>query len=253
MMIRSEIAAQFVLSPNVEARRGNMKPNMLILHYTGMADAARAIGWLCDRKSNVSCHYLVDEQGGIVQMVDENLRAWHAGVSSWKGENDINSCSIGIEIQNPGHTLGYPDFPSVQMQAVVALCKDVVARNDITPLRVLAHSDVTPIRKIDPGEKFDWHLLHRNGIGHLVEPEPIGGGSFLQFGDTGQSVEALQGMLKLYGYGIEINGTYDTVTQATVRAFQLHFRQEQADGIADASTVITLHRLLHAAAKFKIV
>jgi N-acetylmuramoyl-L-alanine amidase len=243
-MIRSPLAHQFILSPNVEARRDNRKPDMLVLHYTGMADAARACSWLCNPQSKVSCHYLVDEDGEIIQMVDEGLRAWHAGVSSWKSEGDINSCSIGIEIQNPGHGLGYPDFPAVQMQAVLALCKEIASRHDISPFRVLAHSDITPQRKIDPGEKFDWKFLYDNGIGHLVDPEPISGGPFLQEGDSGQPVEALQAMLKLYGYGVEITGSYDTISKATVRAFQLHFRRERVDGIADTSTVATLHRLL---------
>ncbi len=244
-MIRSPLAGQFILSPNVESRRDNRKPDMLILHYTGMADAARAISWLCNPVSKVSCHYLVDENGNVIQMVDEGLRAWHAGVSSWKGDYDINSCSVGIEIQNPGHSMGYPDFPDVQMQSVLALCKDIATRNSILPSRILAHSDIAPLRKIDPGEKFDWPFLHRNGIGHLVEPDPLGGGPFLQQGDTGQAVEALQAMLRLYGYGIDVNGTYDALTQATVRAFQLHFRRQRVDGIADTSTVATLHRLLH--------
>lgn len=243
-MIRSPLATQFILSPNVEARRDNRKPDMLILHYTGMADAARACSWLCNPVSKVSCHYLVDVNGETIQMVDESLRAWHAGVSSWKNEDDLNSCSIGIEIQNPGHTAGYPDFPDIQMQAVLGLCRDISTRNTIPALRVLAHSDIAPLRKIDPGEKFDWRFLYRNGIGHLVEPEPIGGGSFLQQGDVGQPVEALQGMLKLYGYGIAITGKFDALTHATVRAFQLHFRQSRVDGIADSSTVATLHRLL---------
>ena len=248
-MIRSSLATQFILSPNVEARRDNRRPDMLILHYTGMDSAERACSWLCNPTSKVSCHYLVDDNGAIIQMVDEGLRAWHAGVSSWKNESDINSCSIGIEIQNLGHGAGYPDFPKAQMDAVVALCKDIIVRNGVSALRILAHSDITPSRKVDPGEKFDWPLLHAHGIGHWVKPEPISGGSFLQLGDQGQPIEALQGMLKLYGYGIEMTGSYDALTQATVRAFQLHYRPARVDGIADASTVATLHRLLHAIEK----
>ncbi len=100
------------------------------------------------------------------------------------------------------------------------------------------------MRKIDPGEKFDWARLHAQGIGHWVRPEPIEGGTFLQLGDRGPAVEALQGMLQLYGYGVEINGTFDDPTQTMVRAFQRHFRPSRVDGIADSSTVITLHRLL---------
>ena len=244
-MIGSALVSTYLPSPNIESRRDDREPDMLILHYTGMADARKACSWLCDPVSKVSCHYLVDEHGMIVQMVDENIRAWHAGVSSWKDEDDINSRSIGIEIQNPGHAAGYPDFPEAQMLAVIALCRDIVARNRIHPSRVLAHSDIAPDRKIDPGEKFDWARLHAQGIGHWVRPEPIDGGPFLQLGDQGQAVEALQAMLRLYGYGLEITGLYDGPTQVNVRAFQRHFRPTRVDGIADSSTVITLRRLLH--------
>jgi N-acetylmuramoyl-L-alanine amidase len=243
-MIRSGLASRFVLSPNVGPRRDNQRPDMLLLHYTGMDDAERACEWLCDPKAKVSCHYLIDEKGVITQMVDEGLRAWHAGTSSWKGDEDINSCAVGIEIQNPGHAAGYPDFPQAQMMAVVALCREIVARHEIPGPRVLAHSDVAPLRKIDPGEKFDWALLHAQGIGHWVHPEPITGGPFLQLGDAGQSVEALQVLFRKYGYGIEITGAYDPLTQAVVRAFQRHFRPALVDGVADTSTVATLHRLL---------
>ena len=218
----------------------------MVMHYTGMSDAEKACKWLCDPASEVSCHYLVDERGGIVQMVDEAKRAWHAGVSSWHGEDDINSRSIGIEIQNTGHGHGYHDFPVSQMQAVAALGKDVAKRHDIKPQNILAHSDVAPGRKVDPGEKFDWAFLHRHGLGHWVEPEALSGGSFLQEGDAGDPVLALQAMLKIYGYGIESSGTFDKRTRSMVEAFQRHFRQTRVDGIADASTVATLHRLLSA-------
>jgi N-acetylmuramoyl-L-alanine amidase len=232
------------LSPNIGLRVGELKPRFLILHYTGMESAQKACDWLCDVRSEVSCHYLVDEDGGIVHMVDETARAWHAGVSSWQGETDINSASIGIEIQNKGHTGGYPDFPQVQMEGVAALCLDIISRHKIEPRDVLAHSDVAPGRKVDPGEKFDWAYLHGKGVGHWVAPEPMSGGSFLQVGDTGDPVMALQAMLRMYGYGIEANGQFDQRTKIVVEAFQRHFRQARVDGIADQSTVATLHRLL---------
>ncbi len=243
-MTRSALASTFLPSPNIEPRQNGHKPDMVILHYTGMGDAKAACRWLCDPESKVSCHYLIDERGVIIQMVDEDMRAWHAGVSSWKDEEDINSCSIGIEIQNPGHTAGYPDFPEAQVLAIIALCKDIIARHAIHPARVLAHSDIAPTRKIDPGEKFDWARLHAEGVGHWVTPEPVDGGSFLQLGDEGQAVEALQAMLRLYGYAAEISGIYDGLTQVMVRAFQRHFRPSRIDGIADSSTVTTLHCLL---------
>jgi len=245
-VIRSPLAAQFVLAPNLEPRKGRAHPDMLVLHYTGMESAAEALAWLCNPASRVSCHYLVDEAGFITQMVGEEMRAWHAGQSSWEGETDSNSRSIGIEIHNPGHTLGYPDFPEAQMRAVIALCKDIAGRHDIAPRRMLAHSDVAPLRKADPGEKFDWAWLHRDGIGHWVPPAAASGGPVLQLGDRGEAVEALQSMFALYGYGIAITGEYDRLTRAVVIAFQRHFRQSKVDGIADRATVETLRRLLAA-------
>ena len=218
---------------------------MLILHYTGMSDSTKACEWLCNAASEVSCHYLVDETGLITQMVDENLRAWHAGLSSWQDENDINSVSIGIEIQNVGHGFGYPDFPQTQMLAVSALCKDICARHAIPAERVLAHSDVAPGRKIDPGEKFDWEFLHAQGVGHYVRPVPLSGGGFLELSDRGAAVTALQELFKHYGYDIDIKGIFDLRTKVIVEAFQRHFRPARIDGIADQSTVTTLKRLVN--------
>ncbi len=233
-------------SPNFGERAGGRVPDMLVLHYTGMATADGALNWLCTEESQVSAHYLVHEDGRVVQMVPERMRAWHAGKSIWKGETDINSLSVGIEIVNPGHGAGYPDFPAAQIAAVSDLCQNCAERWAIAPQRVVAHSDIAPQRKADPGEKFPWRSLFENGVGHFVEPAPAGGGRFFQRGDAGQPVEALQAMLSLYGYGIEINGIYDELTTAVVTAFQRHFRPSRVDGIADASTIKTLHQLLSA-------
>jgi N-acetylmuramoyl-L-alanine amidase len=231
-------------SPNVEPRREGQAIDMLILHYTGMASADKACAWLCSTESKVSCHYLVDEAGGVVNIADEELRAWHAGVSSWKGETDINSRSIGIEIHNPGHAAGYPDFPPAQMAAVARLARAICQRHAIPPERVLAHSDVAPARKIDPGEKFDWAYLRAHGVGHWVEPSLMLPGAALQPGAMGGAVSELQSMLACYGYGIAVTGTYDGLTEAVVKAFQRHFRQSRVDGAADAATVETLRLLL---------
>lgn len=243
-MIGTRLARRVILSPNIEARAEGKVPRFLVLHYTGMDSASRACTWLCTPSSKVSCHYLVDEAGVITQMVGEELRAWHAGVSSWQGETDINSLSIGIEIQNPGHGGGYPEFPTEQMEAVARLSLDIISRHGIAPDAVLAHSDVAPGRKIDPGEKFDWAFLHSRGVGHWVPPEPIGGGVFLQEGDQGDSVFALKSLLRLYGYTIDQTEKYDSKTRIVVEAFQRHFRPARVDGVADHSTVATLHKLL---------
>jgi N-acetylmuramoyl-L-alanine amidase len=233
-------------SPNFGERRDGRAPDMLILHYTGMPTAEGALDWLTRSESEVSSHYFVFEDGGIVQLVPESARAWHAGKSFWRGETDINAASIGIEIANPGHPGGLPGFPPRQIAAVIELCRDIVARNAIAPERVLGHSDVAPIRKIDPGENFPWAALAAAGIGHWVDPSPVSGGRFFQQGDSGPPVEALQAMLALFGYDVPVSSEFCARTKGVVEAFQRHHRQERVDGIADASTIDTLHRLLKA-------
>ena len=237
-------ALRVVPSPNYGSRRGGLRADMLILHYTGMEDAERAVYWLCAPESEVSCHYLVDEAGGIVQMVDEAERAWHAGASCWHGETDINSCSIGIEIHNPGHELGYPDFPDAQMLAVEALVRDIMTRHAMVPERLLAHSDIAPARKIDPGEKFNWARLAAAGLGLWLPPEARHDDVGYGIGDEGPVISMLQRELRDFGYGIEVNGSFDRQTEIVVLAFQRHWRPDLVDGRWDRSTAVSLHRLL---------
>jgi N-acetylmuramoyl-L-alanine amidase len=227
-----------------------MRPSILLLHYTGVESAAKAIDWLTRAESKVSCHYAIDEAGRITQMVAEEMRAWHAGEAIWAGESDINSASIGIEIHNPGHEMGYPDFPEVQLAAVEALCRDIIARHAIRAERVLAHSDVAPTRKKDPGEKFPWARLARAGIGHWVTPQPvIAAEPGLAIGVVGPLVADVQMLLASYGYGIEATGVVDGKTEFVVTAFQRHFRPERVDGRIDQSTITTLERLIAALPK----
>lgn len=233
---------QSVPSPNHNERVGGAA-DMLLLHYTGMETGEGALTRLCDPAAQVSAHYLVFEDGRIVSMVDEDRRAWHAGVASWAGETDINSRSIGIEIVNAGHELGYPDFPDTQIEAVTALAADIVRRRDIAATRVLAHSDVAPGRKADPGEKFPWRHLADIGVGHWVVPVEPMHGPVLHLGDRGDSVAELQFQLADYGYGISVDGWFGEVTADVVTAFQRHFRPAQVDGAADLSTVGTLRLL----------
>jgi N-acetylmuramoyl-L-alanine amidase len=241
----SPLAARVCASPN-HGDRKEREIDSLILHYTGMPTSAGALAWLCNPAAQVSCHYFVEEDGTILQLVPEARRAWHAGASKWKLDDDINSGSIGVEIVNPGHDGGLPPFPDPQIEAVIALCRDICARNGIAPERVLAHSDVAPARKIDPGEKFPWDRLAAHGVGHWVEPAPIIPGPSLAKGAVGPDVAALRAALSIYGYDLAITVDYDADMKTVVSAFQRHFRPGNVDGVADVSTRDTLRRLIAA-------
>jgi N-acetylmuramoyl-L-alanine amidase len=242
--VPDHVGAEVRVSPNFGQRRDGKRADAIILHYTGMETGKAAEAWLCNPESMVSAHYLVHEDGRVVQMVREADRAWHAGAGSWQGETDMNSRSVGIEIVNPGHFLRYTDFGDRQIEAVIDLCRGICLRQGVAPERVLAHSDIAPGRKIDPGEKFPWGRLAAKGIGHFVEPVPLRDGRVLASGDTGEAVEELQSMLSLYGYGVQIIGIFDDTTRLATAAFQRHFRPELVDGIADLSTRETLRELL---------
>jgi N-acetylmuramoyl-L-alanine amidase len=235
-------------SPNHGPRKGK-GPDSIILHYTGMASGAAALARLCDPQSEVSAHYFIGEHGETLQLVPEERRAWHAGQSCWAGERDMNSASIGIEIQNGGHEFGGPAYPEAQIAPLIALCRDIMRRHAIKPVRILAHSDIAPGRKIDPGEYFPWGRLAEAGVGLYVPPHPIGEDTPLAPGASGEHVAALQKMLATYGYDIDISGTYDANTEKVVAAFQRHFRPARVDGRADRSTIGTLEDLLAARAR----
>jgi N-acetylmuramoyl-L-alanine amidase len=220
-------------SPNFEPRFVGKKVNLLVLHYTGMASGPSAVDWLCNPSSKVSCHYLVDVDGCVVQMVDEAERAWHAGVSSWHGEIDINSTSIGIEIQNLGHTAGCLPFPPDQMQAVAKLSLDIMVRHNLRPEDVVAHSDIAPGRKVDPGEAFDWPFLARHGIGRVAQAARA---VQLPAGEV-------QAGLRRLGYGITQSGVFDDQTRIVLKAFQRRYRRGLVDGKADGETCDLITRL----------
>src|SRR5882672_6118236 len=189
----SSVVAEVRPSPNHSERKNSVSPDMIVLHYTGMRDNEAAIRQLCSPASEVSAHYVVLQDGIIVQLVAESRRAWHAGVSSWAEETDVNSRSIGIEIANPGHDHGYPDFPKRQIAAVTTLCRSILTRHQIPADRVLAHSDVAPNRKQDPGEKFPWKTLADSGVGLWIKPAPIAqAGPIFALGETDPAVEETQ-------------------------------------------------------------
>ncbi len=241
----SALARKVVPSPN-HGERCAAPLDAIILHYTGMPTGEAALQLLCNPLAEVSCHYLVWEDGRIWQLVPEARRAWHAGRSLWAGETDMNSRSIGVEIVNPGHDGGAPPYPDAQIDAVIALCRDIGSRYSIAPQRVLGHSDIAPTRKRDPGENFPWRRLHEAGVGHWVPPAPPRAGPRYESGAIGPPVAALQTMLAAYGYGLAANGVYDEAARDAVAAFQRHFRPSLVDGIADMSTLETLRDVLRA-------
>lgn len=203
-------------SPNFDERK--LPISILVMHYTGMKDAASAINWLANPEAKVSAHYVVTEDGQIVSMVKEEDRAWHAGRGYWRGIEDVNSASIGIEIVNPGHEWGYVPFPEEQMDAVTRLAHDIVKRHGIAPTNVIGHSDLAPARKQDPGELFDWDRLARHGIA-LKKPS-------LNRGEPPWTDGGFMLALERFGYDI-------TAAEDAVRAFQRRFRPKNIDGVID--------------------
>lgn len=214
-------------SPNFDER--DQAISMIVLHYTGMKDAASAIERLRDPDAQVSCHYLVAEDGQILRMVPEEKRAWHAGESYWRGNNRINAASIGIEIVNPGHELGYPPFPDEQIEALIPLVADIKQRYGITRGNVVGHSDIAPRRKQDPGEQFPWGKLARLRLAlprptkNLMDPNWTQGGFLLA--------------LERFGYDV-------SDPMAAIVAFQRRFRPELMDGEIDAELRCILLALL---------
>lgn len=202
----------FAPSPNFDARPGPV--DVLVLHYTGMRSAEAALARLCDPAAKVSSHYLVDEDGTSYRLVEEQNRAWHAGVSSWRGVAGLNDDSIGIEIVNPGHEFGYRAFPEAQMAAVLELCRGVIGRHKIPARNVVAHSDIAPARKQDPGELFPWRWLAAHGVGLWTDE--------FSTGDLMNDLSAIG---------------YDVAAKDVVMAFQRHFLPENLSGEADEQTI----------------
>ncbi|MDD2877342.1 MAG: N-acetylmuramoyl-L-alanine amidase [Acidiphilium sp.] len=204
-------------SPNHDARPGDALIDHLVLHYTGMVTGAAAIERLCDPVAKVSSHYVVGETGAIHCLVAEDRRAWHAGISFWRGIRALNDRSIGIEIVNPGHEWGYVPFPAPQIAAVRALCRDILRRHPIPPRNVVGHSDIAPDRKQDPGELFPWRALAAAGVGLWTDAQA----------DPGDPLAGLAAI----GYDVSLGSA------PAIAAFQRRFRPARCDGVPDPETV----------------
>lgn len=215
-------------SPNHDERPEGVPIDVLVLHYTGMESGAAALDRLCDPTAKVSAHYLIEEDGSVFALVDESRRAWHAGVACWRGHIDINARSIGIELVNPGHEWGYRAFSDEQMQALLALMRDISTRHDFPSRNIVGHSDVAPQRKQDPGELFDWKGLHDAGFG--IWPTP---------GASHDGTHDIAAALSEIGYETED-------LTVTIRAFQRHFRPHRVTGEADEETRSLINGVLTA-------
>ncbi|MGC9268607.1 N-acetylmuramoyl-L-alanine amidase [Acidiphilium sp.] len=205
-----------MISPNQDDRPEDAPIDHLVLHYTGMRSGDEAITRLCDPVAKVSSHYVVAEDGAIHALVPEARRAWHAGVSAWRGVRALNDRSIGIEIVNPGHEWGYRAFPPAQIAAVVSLARSILTRHPIPARNIVAHSDIAPDRKQDPGELFPWRDLAARGIGLWADG----------------LAATTDPLADLAAIGYEI--TADPAPPIT--AFQRRFRPARCDGVIDAET-----------------
>lgn len=214
-------------SPNHDERA--LPVTMAVIHYTEMETAQAALDRLCDADAKVSAHYLISRDGEVTRLVPDERRAWHAGLSYWRGIRDVNSASVGIELDHPGHKFGYGPFPDAQFEALVPLLARIVKAHGIPRANVVGHSDVAPTRKIDPGELFPWERLAEYG---LCLPAPK-----IELGDPYDNDGAFYLALERFGYDI-------TEGHKAVEAFQRRWRPRKIDGEIDGEIRAILFQLL---------
>ncbi|PPR79296.1 MAG: N-acetylmuramoyl-L-alanine amidase AmiD [Alphaproteobacteria bacterium MarineAlpha2_Bin1] len=228
-------------SPNFNDRKSHI--DIIVIHYTGMKSEHEALDHLCNKSSKVSSHYLINFLGGIYSLVDEEKRAWHAGVSCWNGDNDINSSSIGIELENPGHDFGYKPFTNPQMVSLESLIRYLISKYNIPLHNIVGHSDIAPLRKKDPGELFDWKRLAKKNLSIWPKKSSVNPFNNICIGEKSKSVLEVQEALSDIGYKINKDGYFGNETQLVLKAFQRRFGSGKFDGYFDNITGMLIHSI----------
>ena len=216
----------------------------VIIHYTGMMSGEEALERLCDPAVEVSAHYMIEEDGGVFQLVAEEKRAWHAGVSQWAGRENLNHNSIGIELVHPGHEFGYRSFAEMQIDSLLQLLHSINQRHAIPAHKYLGHSDIAPHRKTDPGELFPWNTLSLAGFGIVSNYHTRTGQLLASKGDKGANIIDYKKLFARLGYAIEQSEMFDTAFYNIIWAFQSHWRQSKVTGQLDEGTRDVLLDLL---------
>ena len=208
----------FKPSPNFELK-AKRRIKYIIIHYTNLPSTQASLKHLLNKRNKVSAHYLLDQKGKIYSLVNEKDIAWHAGISSWKADKLLNKKSIGIELQNTGTAGNYEKFPNQQISQLEKLILELQNKYNISNANILGHSDISPDRKIDPGPKFPWQRLFKNGIGLMPKTYP----SKVKKNTTSNEIKNLQILLKKFGYNLKVNGFMDKQTLLVLYAFQSHY------------------------------
>ena len=232
---------KIIQSPNYSKKTRKLdKIKFLIIHYTGMQSVRASILRLTNLRSKVSCHYLINRNGNIVQMVQDENVAWHAGKSKWKNFKNLNNTSIGIELVNKGHELGYQNFPKKQVRSLIKLIFVLKKKYKIKASNILGHSDIAPIRKIDPGENFPWFKLNKNGLGIHLKNIKI---KFFKIKNKKELRNCFFSNLYKIGYRYFNRKKSNSSDKFIVRAFQMRFFQKNVSGLIDQKTFEISHYL----------
>ena len=233
----------FYYSPNFNSKkRSKNSIKIVVIHYTGMQSERESIIRLCNPESKVSSHFLINQNGKVYRLVQDNRIAWHAGKSCWGKYNNLNKNSIGIELVNKGHQFGYTNFKKKQLLSLIKICKSLVRKYKIKKRNIIGHSDIAPLRKIDPGEKFPWKQLSKKNIGiwHSSKHNLLRKFRRIGISSKKDKIKFVKNLKKI-GYCFPINNKSFFVK--VVKAFQRHYRQEVINGLLDKECLIIAENL----------